>query len=50
MNAQINVLAWPLSRLGEGIKALARRAALNPTAVEVAPEATGDGEAGELGQ
>ncbi|MGH8515083.1 MAG: hypothetical protein ACREV8_14315, partial [Gammaproteobacteria bacterium] len=50
MNAQIAVLAWPLSRLGEGIEALARQAGLKPAAVEVAPEAAGEGEAGELGR
>jgi hypothetical protein len=43
MNAQVNVLAWPLSRLGEGIEALARHAGLKPAAVEVAPEAAGEG-------
>lgn len=50
MNAQINVLAWPLSRLGEGIEALARQAGLKLAAVEIAPEAASAGEAGELGR
>ena len=50
MNARINVLAWPLSRLGEGIEALARQAGLKPAAVEIAPEAAGKREAGELGR
>jgi hypothetical protein len=48
MNAQINALAWPLSRLGEGIEALARQARLKPAAVDVTPEAASV--AGEFGR
>lgn len=50
MNGGIGALAWPLSRLGEGIEELARRAGLHPSSADATtvPEALDHEGVGEL--